>query len=111
MQLNFSPGNISANKVERVAPNALQDFRHGKSVLESSRSTFNCIDTAKRTHAVGAPNSTAAACTKGGTRPPSFAKATDGRPHGLAECAPGKPVRRPGSTYFNRVPRFPPFTQ
>ena len=47
MQSNFSPRNIAANKVERVVPNALKDFRGGKSVLGSSRSTFNCIDTAK----------------------------------------------------------------
>ncbi len=43
MQLNFAPRNISANQVERVAPNALQDFRYGKSVLRPSRSTFDCI--------------------------------------------------------------------
>ena len=44
MQTNFSPRNISANKVERVVPNALQDFRCGPSVLRASRSTFHCID-------------------------------------------------------------------
>ena len=39
MQTNFSPRNISANKVERVVPNALKDFRGGPSVLRASRST------------------------------------------------------------------------
>ena len=43
MQTNFSPRNISANKVERVVPNALKDFRCGPSVLRASRSTFHCI--------------------------------------------------------------------
>ena len=43
MQLNFAPRNISANKVERVAPNALKDFRCGESVLRASRSTFDYI--------------------------------------------------------------------
>jgi len=43
MQLNFAPRNISANKVERVVPNALKDFRCGESVLKASRSTFDCI--------------------------------------------------------------------
>ncbi len=43
MQLNFAPRNISANKVERVVPNALKDFRYGESVLRASRSTFDCI--------------------------------------------------------------------
>ena len=43
MQLNIAPRNISANKVERVVPNALKDFRYGKSVLRPSRSTFDCI--------------------------------------------------------------------
>ena len=47
MQSNFSPRNIAANKVERVVPNALKDFRCGQSVLRPSRSTFGCIDTAK----------------------------------------------------------------
>ena len=47
MQSNFSPRNIAANKVERVAPNALKDFRCGESVLRASRSTFDCIDPAK----------------------------------------------------------------
>ena len=47
MQSNFSPRNIAANKVERVVPNALKDFRCGQSVLRPSRSTFDCIDTAK----------------------------------------------------------------
>ena len=45
MQPEFSPRNISANKVERVVPNALQDFRCGPSVLRASRSPFHCIDT------------------------------------------------------------------
>ena len=43
MQSNFSPRNISSNKVERVVPNALEDFRCGESVLRASRSTFDCI--------------------------------------------------------------------
>ena len=38
---------------------------------------------------------------KGGTRPPSFAKATDGRPDGLLDARQGKPVRRTGSTHIN----------
>ena len=47
-QTNFSPRNISANQVERVVPNALQDFRCGPSGLRASRSPFHCIDPAKR---------------------------------------------------------------
>ena len=46
-QTNFSPRNISANQVERVVPNALQDFRGGPSVLRASRSPFHCIDPAQ----------------------------------------------------------------
>ena len=44
----LAPRNISANKVGRVGPNALKDFRCGESVLRASRSTFDCIDTVWR---------------------------------------------------------------
>ena len=47
MQTKFSPRNISANKVERVVPNTLQDFHCGPSVLRASRSPFHCIDPAQ----------------------------------------------------------------
>jgi hypothetical protein len=39
--------------VERVVPNASQDFRCGESVLRASRSTFDGIDPAEAT--VGMP--------------------------------------------------------
>ena len=55
MQTNFSPRNIAANKVERVVPNALQDFRCGPSVLRASRSPFHCIDPAKPARRTGTP--------------------------------------------------------